>query len=152
MAMHDMDYTASIALAGSPLGAPGQIVRNDLETQSVMGHVKRYFGTFGRVAPYATAGLGWVSIDTNVPTGPPVGYCWFDPWWGFVCDSVQPTRTTTELGTALGLGVRWDFSRRVFLDASVGREWIDFDNASRPDFTQLRIAFGFHQGDQARAR
>ncbi len=152
MAMHDIDYTASIALAGSPLGAPGQIVRNDLETQSVMGHVKRYFGTFDRVAPYATAGLGWVSIDTNVPTGPPVGYCWFDPWWGFVCDSVQPTRTTTELGTALGLGVRWDFSRRVFLDASVGREWIDFDNASRPDFTQLRIAFGFHQGDEARAR
>lgn len=143
-AMYDIDYTAQIALAGSPLGAPGEVVRNDLDTQSVMGHVKRYFGNWRRVAPYATGALGWVSIDTNIPTGPPVGSCWFDPWWGLVCSSFQPTRTTTELATAVGLGVRWDFSRRVFLDASVGREWIDFDNASRPDFTQLRIAFGIH--------
>lgn len=146
LAMHDIDYTASIALAGSPLGAPGEIVRNDLDTQSLMGHVKRYFGGYNRVAPYARGALGWVSIDTNIPSGPPVGVCWFDPWWGLVCDSFQPTRTTTELGAALGLGVRWDFSRRVFLDASVGREWIDFDSADRPDFTELRIAFGIHDG------
>lgn len=144
-AMHDIDYTATIAVAGSPLGAPGETVRNDLNTQSVMGHVKRYFGNFDRVAPYASAGLGWISIDTNIPNGPPIGRCWYDPWWGFVCDSIQPTRTTTEAGTMLGVGVRWDFSRRVFLDASYGREWIDFDNAHRPDFTQLRIAFGIRE-------
>lgn len=146
LAMHDMDYTARIALAGSPLGAPGEVVRNDLDTQSLMGNVKRYFGNWSPVAPYATGALGWVSVDTNVPTGPPVGVCWFDPWWGLVCDSFQPTRTTTEFATALGLGVRWNFSRRVFLDATVGREWIDFDNADRPDFTQLRIAFGIRDG------
>lgn len=150
LAMHDIDYVANIALA-SPLGAPGEVVRNDLDTQSLMGHVKRYFGDFRRVAPYATAALGWVSIDTNVPTGPPIGTCWFDPWWGLVCDSFQPTHTTTELGTALGAGVRWNFSRRVFLDASLGREWIDFDNGDRPDFTQVRISFGIHQGS-GRAR
>lgn len=145
VAMHDIDYTADIRVAGSLLGAPGQVVQGDLDTQSVMGHVKRYFGNWTRVAPYATAALGWVSIDTNVPSGPPVGFCWFDPWWGLVCESIQPTRTSTELGTALNIGVRWDFSRRVFLDASVGREWIDFDNAQRPDFKQLRIAFGIRQ-------
>lgn len=148
LAMHDIDYTANIALVGSPLGAPGQVVRNDLDTQSVMGHTKRYFGSWDRVAPYATGGLGWVSIDTNVPTGPPIGYCWFDPWWGLACDSFQPTRTTTELGTILGVGVRWEFSRRLFLDASIGREWIDFDNGNRPDFTQVRVAFGLHEGDR----
>lgn len=151
LAMHDIDYVANIALAGSPLGAPGEIVRNDLDTQSLMGHAKRYFGDWRRVAPYVSGALGWVSIDTNVATGPPIGTCWFDPWWGLVCDSFQPTHTTTELGTALGAGVRWEFSRRVFLDASVGREWIDFDNGDRPDFTQLRIAFGVHEG-AARAR
>ena len=52
----------------------------------------------------------------------------------------------------LGLGVRWDFSRRVFLDASVGREWIDLDNSDRPDFTQVRIAFGIHEGRATGAR
>jgi hypothetical protein len=37
------------------------------------------------------------------------------------------------------------------LDASAGREWIDFDHAKRPDFTQLRIAFGIHEGRTAAA-
>jgi hypothetical protein len=151
LAMHDIDYTANIALAG---GAPGSgvVVQNDLDTQSLMGHVKRYFGTLNRVAPYASGALGWVTIDTNIATGPPVGFCWFDPWWGFRCSTFQPTRTMTEAGAVLGLGVRWEFSRRVFLDASVGREWIDLDNSDRPDFTQVRVAFGLHQGSAAGIR
>jgi opacity protein-like surface antigen len=152
LAMHDIGYTAKIALEGAPPGTPAQVVRNDLDTQSLMGQVKRHFGRFQRVSPYATGALGWVSIDTNIPNGPPVGYCWFDPWWGPTCSSLQPTHTTTELGTALGVGVRWDFSRRFFLDASVGREWIDFDNANRPDFTQLRVAFGVHDDSGLRGR
>jgi hypothetical protein len=39
--------------------------------------------------------------------------------------------------------VRWDFGQRLFLDASVGRQWIDFDNAHRPDFSTFRVAIGF---------
>lgn len=152
VAMHDIDYTASVAVAGSPLGAPGQVVQNDLDTQSLMGHVKRYFGSWDRVAPYATGGLGWVSIDTNVPTGPPVGSCWFDPWWGLVCTSFQPTHSITELGTSVSVGVRWDFTRRVFLDASVGREWIDLDHADQPEFRQMRVAFGIHEGNNTARR
>jgi hypothetical protein len=146
LAMHDIDYTARMAVAGSAPGSPGVVVQNDLDTQSLMGHVKRYFGKWDRVAPYATAALGWVMIDTNIATGPPINSCWFDPWWGLLCNTVQPTRTMTEPGTVLGVGVRWDFSRRVFLDASVGREWIDLENSDRPDFRQLRIAFGIHEG------
>jgi opacity protein-like surface antigen len=151
LAMHDIDYTANIALAD---GAPGSsaVVQNDLDTQSLMGHVKRYFGTWDRVAPYASGALGWVTIDTNIATGPPVGFCWFDPWFGVRCSAFQPTRTMTEAGAVLGLGVRWAFSRRVFLDASVGREWIDLDNSDRPDFKQVRIAFGMHQGSAAGTR
>lgn len=152
LAMHDIDYTANMALVSNTLVPSTELIRNDLDTQSLMGHAKRYFGKWDRVAPYAAGALGWVSIDTNIPTGPPVGYCWFDPWWGFACSSFQPTHTTTELATSFGAGVRWDFSRRVFLDASIGREWIDFDNASRPDFRQLRIAFGTREGGEPRGR
>jgi hypothetical protein len=54
-----------------------------------------------------------------------------------------------EFGTSVAFGVRWDFSQRVFLDASTGREWIDLDYADRPDFTQLRIAFGIHEDNGA---
>jgi hypothetical protein len=115
MAMHRIDYTANIALAGSPLGSPGEIVQNDLDTQGIMGHAKRYFGNWHRVAPYAGAALGWVTIDTNVPTGPPVGYCWFDPWWGLRCDSVQPTHTTTELPSEFNKAM----ARRTGRDATL---------------------------------
>jgi opacity protein-like surface antigen len=152
LAMHDIDYTANMALEGAPRGSAPQVVQNNLDTQSLMGHVKRYFGRWPRVSPYATGALGLVSIDTNIPNGPPLGYCWFDPWWGPSCSSIQPTHTMTELATAVGVGVRWDFSRRVFLDASVGREWIDFDNANRPDFTQFRVAFGISEGSTGSGR
>lgn len=136
-------YVANIAEDGTGLGAPGEIVGGEFEATSLIGHVKRYFDIGRNVAPYATAGLGFVWIDTNIPEGPPIGTCWWDPWWGYVCERVQPTRTTTETGMMLGAGVRWDFTRRLFLDASVGRQWIDFDNADRPDFSELRIAIGF---------
>jgi hypothetical protein len=142
-AMHSADYVADIAVEGPFPGAPGQRISGTLDSSTLIGHVKRRFGRWERVAPYASAGLGYSTIDTNIPNGPPVGYCWWHAWWGYVCDSVQPTQTTTDLAKQIGVGVRWDFGRRLFLDASVGRQWIDFDNAHRPGFSTLRVAIGF---------
>jgi opacity protein-like surface antigen len=142
-AFQTVDYVAEIAEAGLGLGQPGEIVDGELDATSLIGHVKRHFDVGRSAVPYAIAGLGLVSVDTNIPEGPPVGSCWWHPWWGYVCERVQPTRTTTEAGMTVGLGVRWDFNRRLFLDASVERHWIDFDSADRPDFSQLRIAIGF---------
>lgn len=143
LAMHSVDYVGDIAVITGGAAAPGELVSGDLDTSSVVGHVKRWFGSWDRVAPYALAGLGFASIDTNIPEGPPIGTCWWHPWWGFVCNAVQPTRTTTDLARTLGVGVRWDFGRRLFLDAGIGRQWIDFDNAHRPGFSTLRVAVGF---------
>jgi opacity protein-like surface antigen len=139
---HTMDYTADIAVAG-PLGQPGQRVIGELESTTLIGHTKRYFGNWDRVEPYAMAGLGFASVDTNIPDGPPVGVCWWHPWWGYVCDAVQPTRSSTEPAASLAFGVRVDFGRRLFFDANVTRQWIDFDTADRPGFSQLRVAIGF---------
>lgn len=140
--MQSVDYVADIAVDG-PLGQPGQRVRGELDSSSLFGHAKRYFGEWERFQPYATAGLGFVSIDTNVPDGPPVGYCWWHPWWGYLCERVQPTRTSTEGAMTLGVGVQMNVGRRLFLDANVGRQWVDFDTANRPDYTQFRLAVGF---------
>jgi opacity protein-like surface antigen len=136
-----LDYVADIAIAG-PLGLPGQRVSGELDTSSLIGHAKRYFGDFPRVAPYASVGLGFVSIDTNIPSGPPFGVCWWHPWWGYVCDSVQPTRSSTEPAAVLGAGVRVGLTDRLFLDLGVARQWIDFDTAHRPGFSELRLALG----------
>ncbi len=143
VASHRIDYVADIAVDGLGNVGPGDVVRGTLDTSSLLGHVKRYFGDWRNIAPYATAGLGWVSTDTNIPEGPPVGYCWWNPWWGYVCDALQPTHTTTDTAGRLGVGVRWDITRRLFFDASLGRQWIDFDNAHRPSFDRLQLAIGF---------
>jgi opacity protein-like surface antigen len=143
MASHRIDYVADIAVNGFALGAPGDVVDGRLDTNSITGHGTRYFGDWKRVAPYVSAGLGWISVDTNVPQGPPVAFCRFDPWFGFICDAVQPTRTFSDMTATLGAGVRWDISRRLFLDAGFGRRWIDFDTAHRPDFSQFQLAVGF---------
>jgi opacity protein-like surface antigen len=138
---HTIDYVADVAAEG-PLGQPGQRVVGELESTSLIGHTKRYFGDFDRLEPYASVGLGIVSVDTNIPEGPAVGVCWWHPWWGYVCDSVQPTRTTSEATMTLGFGVRVELGRRLFFDGSVGRQWIDFDTANRPGYSQLRLAIG----------
>src|SRR5690606_14583627 len=121
-AFQTVDYVAQIAEDGLGLGQPGEIVDGELDASTLMGHVKRHFEVGRNVAPYAIAGLGFVSVDTTIPEGPPIGSCWWHPWWGYICERVQPTRSTTEAGMMLGVGVRWDFTRRLFLDASVGRQ------------------------------
>lgn len=141
-ALHQVDYLADVSATG-PFGESGDRVIGELESASLIGHVKRYFGDSNRVEPYASAGVGFVNIDTNIPEGPAFGVCWWHPWWGFVCDAVQPTRTTTEPAMTLGVGVRVDIGRRLFFDANLGRQWIDFDTANRPGFSQLRLAVGF---------
>lgn len=143
IALHEVDYIATIAAEGLGIGAPGDVIDGELESTTLMGHAKRYFGDWEHVAPYASAGLGVVSIDTNIAEGPPFGVCWWHPWWGYVCERVQPTRTSSDLSMALRLGVRWELGRRLFLDASAGRQWIDFDHADRPGFSELRVAVGF---------
>ena len=39
--------------------------------------------------PYVTGGIGYAFIDTNIPDSPPQTACWWDPWWGYVCDTFQ---------------------------------------------------------------
>ena len=66
----------------------------------------------GPLTPYVGAGLGWTWIDTNVPTGPPVTGCWWDPWWGYVCYTDYPTKTTDAFSYQAILGVRYEFNPR----------------------------------------
>jgi len=51
------------------------------------------------------AGIGWTWIDTNIPDGPPVGGCWWDPWWGYVCTTTYPTKTKSAFSYQATLGV-----------------------------------------------
>jgi opacity protein-like surface antigen len=96
-----------------------------------------------RFTPYVSGILGWTFIDTNVPSGPPQNWCWWDPWWGYICSSYIPTHSETDFTYGGALGLRFDVTRTMFLRASYNKLWVDFKNASAEDFDGLRLDIGF---------
>lgn len=98
----------------------------------------------GPVTPYLGAGLGWTWIDTNVPTGPPQTGCWWDPWWGYVCYTDYPTKTTDAFSYQATLGLRWEFNPSTFSRLSYTSQWTDVDNASTtPRFDVVMVEIGW---------
>jgi opacity protein-like surface antigen len=47
----------------------------------------------GDISPFVSGGLGIAYIDTSIPTGVGQTVCWWDPWYGYVCNSRYPTKT-----------------------------------------------------------
>ena len=42
----------------------------------------------GQFSPFIVGAIGWSWVDTNIATEPPQIGCWWDPWWGYVCDGL----------------------------------------------------------------
>ena len=94
--------------------------------------------------PYITANFGTTYIDSGIPTGNiSTGYCW-DPWYGYYypCASAQ-TYTSTELNYGLGIGLRYDFNRKLYMKGGVAKNYIDLNSTNTPDFTTYQFIFGF---------
>ena len=96
-----------------------------------------------RFTPYVTGLLGWTFVDTNVPTGPPQNWCWYDAFYGYICSSTVPTRSETDLSYGGALGVRFDVGQSVFLRLAYTKLWIDFKNTDTRDFDAMRLDIGF---------
>jgi opacity protein-like surface antigen len=98
----------------------------------------------GPMTPYVTGGVGWSFIDTNIPDGPPQNACWWDPWYGYVCDTWQSTRTSEEVTYQLGVGIRWDMSETYTVRLGYEKHWLDVSTANgTPDFDQLKFGLIF---------
>jgi opacity protein-like surface antigen len=94
----------------------------------------------GPITPYATAGIGWAFIDTNIPNSRVQIGCWWDPWWGQVCTPYQSTKSIDSFVYDLGVGVRWDISSGYTLRLGYEKHWFDYGNATgTPDFDQWKI-------------
>jgi opacity protein-like surface antigen len=96
-----------------------------------------------RFTPYVSGILGWTFVDTNVPTGPPQNWCWWDYMWGYVCSSYVPTKSETDFTYGGALGMRFDVTRTFFLRASYNKLWIDFQRGAAEDFDVVRLDMGF---------
>jgi len=97
----------------------------------------------GPVTPFVKGGLGYYYFDTGIPSGPPGGYCWWDYWWGYVCEGYVPTHTETSFSLNAGAGLRWDINDRFFLKVLGGLTWVDMSRgAGWPRFLEGTLVVG----------
>jgi opacity protein-like surface antigen len=82
-----------------------------------------------RLTPFVTAGIGYQYLETDLDTLPPVDYCWWDPWWGWVCTSAEPVASTTDFTWNAGAGLRWDITDNLFVKLLGGVNWVAYNDA-----------------------
>jgi len=132
------DYTANIVPENGE--TQGQIVSYSADRYS--NQISATYHFLNRpLTPYVQAGIGWTKVDSNVPDQPPISGCWWDPWWGYICDSYWSTYDTSGFSYSLGLGVRWDVNGAVFLRGAWNREYYSADRVDL-DFDTLTFEAG----------
>jgi opacity protein-like surface antigen len=99
-----------------------------------------YHFSRGPLTPFLQLGAGFVRLDSNVVRDVVTG-CWWDPWWGYICDTQLRTYESSEFAYNAGLGLRWDFNPSLFMRGSYNREWVDTD-AGGLDFDTLSLELG----------
>jgi opacity protein-like surface antigen len=92
--------------------------------------------------PFIQAGVGWSFIDSNIADGPPSGVCWWDPFWGYICDSYQDTYNDTRFSYSIGAGIRYELDNSVFFRASYQMAWIDFGNTEDANLGIVHLEVG----------
>jgi len=105
--------------------------------------VGQYNFLTGRITPFVRGSFGWTWVDSNIPSGPTQGVCWWDPWYGYICDTWQPTFEETAFSYGAAAGVRAEMTERFFIEGSYNVLWIDFDKAGSQSFDGFRVNFGW---------
>jgi len=107
----------------------------------------QFFGQYNfmtrRFTPFVRASFGWTWVDSNIPSGPATGTCWWDPWYGYVCGTWQPTFEDTAFAYGAAAGVRAELTDKFFVEGSYNILWIDFDKAGNSDFDGFRLNAGW---------
>ena len=80
--------------------------------------------------PFVQAGIGFMTLDSNIVDQPPSTGCWWDPWWGWICSTTWSTYDTTRFAYNVGLGLRWDINNVMYVRGSYNKEWISLKNGS----------------------
>jgi len=97
----------------------------------------------GPFTPYLQAGVGWTYLNSNVARGAPSTGCWWDPWWGYVCQNFYSTYRDTNFSFNVGAGLRYEFRRDMFVRGGWERVMIDGREGADPTLDNLRIEVGW---------
>ena len=131
------NYTANIVdTNGVTTKATGTL------SASTIGLNATYFLMPSGTSPYVTGGFGSTFVDTNIPNGLPATGCWYDPWYGYICNTYVPTKTQTALSYQAGAGMRFELNRTFSVQGSYNRMWIDL-TSSTPSMDLWRLDFVF---------
>lgn len=84
----------------------------------------------GPFSPFLSATAGWTNIDSNIIDGPPTTGCWYDPWWGYICDTFVDTYDRTRFSYGAGVGFRYDTQGGFGIRGSYNFTEIDTKNAT----------------------
>jgi len=93
--------------------------------------------------PYVSANFGSTYIDSGIPTGDFGSFCYWYPYWGYVCSPQALTYTSTEFNYGAGAGLRYDFNRKLYMKGGVNLNVIDISSNNTADFTTYQFTFGF---------
>lgn len=135
------DYRSTVLPGPGNTGDPVN-VRGTVDTGTI-----RFLGNYNFSAsdltPFITGGLGWTYIDTNIPSGPAQGVCWWYPWWGQVCGTYVPTASSTKFSYNVGFGLRQDFRQQMFIRGLVNEQWVQIGSSGTTAWTQWRVDVGW---------
>lgn len=113
-----------------------------LDTFSLLG-VGQFNLMDKQFTPFLRGSLGYNYLDSNIASGPPQGSCWWDPWWlVWRCGAWQPTYTRSSFTFGGAAGLRKEFNRSFFIEASFNIMWVDWPE-STPSFSAIGINFGW---------
>lgn len=132
----DRDYEARLAGDQPDEFFP---VRGTVESTGVMFDLSYYFLT-GRIRPFVTAGAGWNFVDTNIPTAPPQVGCWWNPWYGYICEGFQETKDVDGFAYQAAAGVNVRMNSTLSLSGSYRMNWVDYPKADgTPTFDAIQL-------------
>ena len=135
---NNIDYDATVVSDGVPLLPDGTEISVSGELEAFTPRVGVNFNFIdGPVTPYISGMIGYAFIDTNIPDGPPQSGCYWDPWYGQICGSWQPTRSADNFVYGAGVGVRWDVNDAWSLRFGYDKRWIDSNGS--PDVDQIKL-------------
>ena len=136
------DFNGTVQ-SGTP-GGGAHIENGHIDYSSLMFDATYLLPLQGRFKPFGEVGLGWTWVNTNIASGPPQVGCWWDPWWGYICNGYQPTVGNSSFAWQAGLGLQINFSHSFALAPAVKWTWVELHNSSgTPAFLTWELMFNW---------